>query len=72
MPKGMFSTAVIMAGLIFGSVGFVAFMYGKKQGSAKAIVIGVLLMAYPYFIQNTIALYGIGIALTIALFIFRD
>ena len=72
MPQGMFNTGTIIAGLIFGSIGFVAFMYGKKQGSAKPMIIGVLLMAYPYVIQNTLAQYGVGVALTVALFVFRD
>ena len=62
----------LFAGLIFGSVGFVAFIYGKKQALIKPMIIGIILMAYPYFITNTIALWGIGTLLTVSLFIFRD
>jgi hypothetical protein len=29
-------------------------------------------MAYPYFVSNTIAMYAVGVALTAALFLFRD
>ena len=58
--------------LIFGSVGFVAFVYGKRQVSWKAMAIGVALMAYPYFISNTIAMYIVGVVLTAALFVFRE
>ena len=57
--------------MIFGSIGFGAFIYGKKQSSFSAMMIGALLMAYPYFVANVIALYAIGIILTLALFIFR-
>lgn len=68
----MFSAASLIAGILFGSIGFVAFVYGKKQASLKALVIGILLMAYPYFVPNVIALYAIGIILTVCLFIFPD
>jgi hypothetical protein len=69
---GMFSWANIIAGLIFGSIGFVAFMYGKKQQSWRAMGIGIALMVYPYFVANAWALYGIGIALTAALYYWRE
>ena len=65
----MMNTANILAGVIFGSIGFAAFIYGKKQASLKPVVIGVILMAYPYFVQNPIPLFAIGTVLTIALFL---
>ena len=64
--------ANLIAAFLFGAVGFVAFAYGKKQGSFKPMVIGAILLVYPYFISNTIALYAVGIILTSALFVFRD
>ena len=64
------NTANILASLIFGSIGFGACVYGKKQSNFKALVIGVLLMVYPYFVQNPIALFAIGTVLTVLLFIF--
>ena len=62
----------IIGGLIFGMIGFVAFMYGKKEKSAKPFVLGLVLMIYPYFIANTIALYAVGIVLTALLSFWRD
>ena len=62
----------ILAWLIFGGIGFVAFMYGKKQSLFKPLVIGLALMIYPYFTSNTLALYIIGSLLTAGLFIFRE
>jgi len=61
------NTANIFASVIFGSIGFAAFIYGKKQSSFKALVIGIVLMTYPYFIPSTMAVYIIGIVLTLAL-----
>ncbi len=62
----------LIASMLFGSVGFVAFMYGKRQMLPKTMVLGVLLMVYPYFISNTVAVYLIGASLTGAVFLFRD
>ena len=64
--------ANLIGGFLFGSIGFVAFVYGKRQASVKPMVIGALLIGYPYFISNTIALYAIGIILTVSLFIIKD
>ena len=65
-------TPNLIAGVIFGSIGFAAFIYGKKQSSFKTMMIAVFLMIYPYLVSNVVAVYGIGVALTTALFIFRD
>ena len=62
------SFANIFSGVLFGTIGFSAFLYGKKQASVKALILGIILMAYPYFVQNVIANYAIGTILTIALF----
>ena len=67
-----FQTSNLIAGVVFGSIGFAAFLYGKKQSSFRAMMIGIFLMAYPYVVSNEIAVYGIGIALTVALFVFRE
>ena len=67
-----FSTAEILAGFIFGSAGFVAFIYGKRQHLWKPMLVGLALMAYPYFVADPIALVAIGVALTASLFLFRD
>ena len=63
------NTSNIFASILFGSIGFGAFIYGKKQSNLKALVIGVLLMVYPYFVPNPLAVYAIGTALTLALWI---
>lgn len=62
---------VLFAGLLFGMIGTGAFMYGKRQGSAAHMLLGVGLMAYPYFIADTLALYAVGFLLTAALFYFK-
>ena len=67
-----FTGAVIVANLLFGSIGFVAFVYGKRMHVWKPMFIGLLLMAYTYFVENTALLFGIGVVLTAALYFFRE
>lgn len=66
------STTNILGGLVFSAIGFVAFAYGKKQAQYKTLSLGIALIAFPYFVSNTIVFYAMGAALTAALFIFRD
>jgi len=66
------TTANLFGNLLFSCIGLGAFLYGKKQTSWKAMAIGVALMAYPYFVPSTAAMYLCGAALTVALFVFRD
>ena len=67
-----FSTAGILAGVLFGGIGVAAFIYGKKQREPKPLVIGLLLMVYPLVFRDTLALYAIGVLLTAGLFLFND
>jgi len=57
-------TAWLFWGLIFGSIGFGYFLYGKKQGSPVPLVCGIALMVYPYFVgSSALAMIGIGVVL---------
>ena len=53
--------------LLFGAVGFVAFMYGKQMALWKPMVFGGALMVYPYFVPQTWLIYAIGCALCLGL-----
>ena len=69
---GNFSPANLLAGIIFGSIGLGAFIYGKRMSLLRKMIIGIALMAFPYFFSGTLVIYLIGIALTLALFFWRD
>lgn len=49
--------------LIPSGIGFVLFVYGKKQDRWPHLVVGLLLMVYPYFATSVTTLVGIGLAL---------
>ncbi len=69
---GSLNWVTILSGIIFGGIGFVAFVYGKKQSLFKPMGIGIALMVYPYIVSGTIPQVLTGVGLTAALFIFRD
>ena len=53
LPFGI-SSGVLIASLIWGSVGFGFFVYGKKQRSAPALFGGIGLMGISYFIASAL------------------
>jgi hypothetical protein len=58
------STAAILWGLLFGSLGLGFFLYGKKQRAVVPLVCGLVLMVFPYFISSTTLLLVVGIVVT--------
>jgi hypothetical protein len=69
----MFSSpAALFGSLLFGAIGLGAFMYGKKMVLYKPMVIGFVLMAYPYFVPEVWLMYVIGCGLCLALYVFRE
>ena len=61
----------LLAGLLFSSIGFVGFIYGKRMSLWRPMFLGIALMAYPYFVEDTILLCVIGLLGTAALFLLR-
>ena len=65
-----FDPAWLFLSLIPGGVGFVLFVYGKKQQRWPHLVAGLAFMVYPYFATSiaslTIAGGAIGVALWLA------
>jgi hypothetical protein len=66
-----FSGASLIGNLLFGAIGFVAFVYGKRMHLWKLMLGGLALMIFPYFIADTVLLYLIGTTATATLFFGR-
>jgi hypothetical protein len=56
-------TAALIWGMIFRSVGFGYFIYGRKQKAIVPLIVGIALCVVPYFIANEYVLVGIGTVL---------
>ncbi|MDD3763694.1 MAG: hypothetical protein PHP86_10435 [Nevskiales bacterium] len=65
------SAAPLLWSVLFGSIGFGFFLYGKRQAAIVPLLCGLLLMVYPFFVSNTILLVLVGVALTAAPYFFR-
>jgi predicted membrane protein len=65
------NAGLLLWGLLFSSIGLGFFLYGKKQRSVVPLVCGLVLMIYPYFIPNVIALVAIGVVLIAVPYFFR-
>jgi hypothetical protein len=66
------SGANLVGNLLFSSIGFVAFIYGKRMSLWKPMFCGLGLMIFPYFVSNTVFMYVIGVFGSIALLFLRD
>ncbi|RJG13280.1 hypothetical protein D3879_08455 [Pseudomonas cavernicola] len=56
----MDSSASLLGGVVFGSIGLGYFIYGKKQDH---LIAGIALMGYSYFVTDLYWLLAIGIGL---------
>ena len=58
-----FDPTWLFLSLIPSGIGFVMFVYGKKQGRLPLLAGGLALMVYPYFTETTTSLVAVGLAL---------
>lgn len=65
------SPAYIFGCILFSLVGYVAWRWGKAMRNPRVKWLGVALMFYGYVAGPTWALYGIGIALCVAVWWYR-
>jgi len=47
--------------LIFGAVGTVYFVYGRRQHSVSYLICGFVLIVYPYVFESAAAIIGVGV-----------
>ncbi len=64
--------ANLIGGLVFGSIGFVAFAYGKRMQLWRMMLCGLALMIYPYFVESTGIMLAVGVIGSGALFFLRN
>jgi hypothetical protein len=60
---------VVMLSLIPSGIGFVLFVYGKKQHRWPQLVSGIILMVYPYFTGTVTSLLAVGAACGVGLYL---
>ena len=58
---------MVVLSLVPSGIGFVLFVYGKKQERWAHLATGLALMVYPYFATSLTTLVGIGALIGVAL-----
>ena len=56
---------MLFLGLLFGSVGTVYLIVGRKEHDPLYLVVGFLLIIYPYIFSSAIMIIAIGIVLSL-------
>jgi hypothetical protein len=64
-----FDPTLLFLSLITGGVGFVLFIYGKKQDRMPQLAAGLALMIYPYFVSTLTMMLVVGGAIVAALWL---
>lgn len=65
------SPTYLAGAIIFSFLGWAAYRYGKKASKATIKWLGVVLMLFPYVIDETWLLYAVGTGLCIAVYFYR-
>jgi hypothetical protein len=68
----MFHPLNILGGLIFGTIGWGAWRYGRQLDRWKPVTIGLALMIYPYFMTWVWEMWLVGIGLCGLLYFHHD
>ena len=55
-----FDPTLLILSLVPSGIGFVLFVYGKKQQRLPQLATGIALMVYPYFTNTVFSLLGVG------------
>jgi len=61
-----------IANILFGIIGWYAFMHGWKEKSVRPTIIGIAMMIFPYFVTNAYLAFALGFALCAALYYWRE
>ena len=67
-----FDPIPLLISAIFGLIGTGYFMYGKSAGRMVPLGTGVVLMVFPYFLPNIIAMIIVGMVVTVVPFFVRE
>ena len=61
--------ALLFLSLVTSGIGFVLFVYGKKQERWPQLVGGIVLMVYPYFVTTVLLNVVVGAAIVAAVWL---
>lgn len=60
---------LLILSLVPSELGFVLFVYGRKQQRWPHLAAGIAFMVYPYFTQTVLSMTAVGTGLALALYL---
>jgi hypothetical protein len=69
MDLASFDPTWLFLSMIPAGIGFVLFVYGKKQQRWPQLVAGLAMMVYPYFTSTITAMMAVGVVICVALWL---
>ena len=66
------TSATFFGSLIFGAIGLGALLYGKTTGSAVKMILGALILACSYLMEEAWLLWGSCSVLTLLLMLCKE
>ncbi len=64
--------AVLFSSIIIGMLGFVMFMYGRKEPDVRYLAAGIALSVIPFFAHSMLLIWGLTGACGAGLYFTRD
>jgi hypothetical protein len=64
-----FDPGVLYLSLVTSGIGFVLFMYGKKQERTPQLAAGIILMVYPYFVETLALSVAIAVGIIVIMWL---
>lgn len=55
--------AMLIGGIVFGIIGLYLFRHGRRNQVIRNVVIGLILMIYPYFVSEKKLFWFVGLVL---------
>jgi predicted membrane protein len=65
------TVGLLLWGVLFSSVGLGFVIYAKQQRAVVPLVCGIILMIYPFFVNNVVVLVAVGVAVSAVPYFFR-
>ena len=62
----------LVLNIVFGAIGSGYLIYGKRQYDVPFLVAGFVLLIYPWFVSNTLAMAIIGVVVSAIPFLLRE
>lgn len=59
-PTVDMDASTLAAGFLVSGVGFVLFSYGRKMSRFPHVIMGLVLMVFPYFVPGVLLMFGIA------------